>query len=148
MDIQDNQEFFEKRITKWTNDIKNKYVITGFIQGKENIANNRVGRVAQVRLEAGEWGSDCILLRHKDGTLIPHENQIFWLIPDKFKNYLDETFKDVYLDDSDKHFYTLQGKKKKKGFIVKSPIKENQSTPMRDLKNAISNKLNEIILTK
>jgi len=145
MNIEDNQEYFGKMINNWTPELKNKYVITGFIAGKENIANNRVGRVAQVRLEAGDFGSDCVLLRHKDDTLIPHENQSFWLIPDKFKDYLDNIFRDVYLDDSDKHFYTLQGKKRKKGFIVKSPIKENQSTPMRDIKNAISVKLNEII---
>lgn len=145
MDIEDNQEFFGKHIREWTNDLKNKYVITGFIAGKENIANNRVGRVAQVRLEAGDFGSDCVLLRHKDDTLTPHENQSFWLIPNKFKDYLDDIFKDASLDDSDKYFYTLQGKKRKKGFIIKSPIKENESTPMRDIKNAIFNRLNEII---
>ena len=145
MNIEDNQEYFGKKINNWIPELKNKYVITGFISGKENIANNRVGRVAQVRLEAGDFGSDCVLLRHKDDTLIPHENQSFWLIPDKFKEYLDEIFKDTYLDDSDTYFYTLKGKKRKKGFIIKSPIKENQSTPMRDIKNAISIKLNEII---
>ena len=148
MDIEDNQEYFGKYIDIWTPELKNKYVITGFIQGKENIANNRVGRVAQVRLEAGYYGSDCVLLRHKNDVLTPHENQSFWLIPDKFKDHLDEIFKDVYLDDSDKHFYTLQGKKRKKGFIVKSPIKENESTPMRDIKNSISIKLNDILNNK
>lgn len=148
MDIEDNQEYFGKIIDIWHSELKNKYVITGFIAGKENIANNRVGRVAQVRLEHGDYGSDCVLLRHKDNVLTPHENQSFWLIPDKFIDYLDNIFKDVHLDDSDKHYYTLQGKKRKKGFIVKSPIKQNQSTPMRDIKNAISNKLNEIITQK
>mgnify|MGYP003440473607 FL=1 len=146
MNIEDNQEYFGEIINNWTPELKNKYVITGFIAGKENIADNRVGRVAQVRLEAGDFGSDCVLLRHKDDTLIPHVNQSFWLIPDKFKDYLDNIFTDVYLDDSDKYFYTLGGKKSKKGFIVKSPIKKNQSTPMRDIKNAISVKLNDIII--
>lgn len=144
MKIEDNQAYFGDMIHFWTPELKNKYVITGFIAGKENIADNRVGRVAQVRLEAGAFGSDSVLLRHKDDTLVPHENQSFWLIPDKFKEYLDAIFKDVHLDDSDKHFYTIQGKKRKKGFIVKSPIKDNQSTQMRDVKSAISIKLKEI----
>lgn len=145
MNIEDNQEFFGTYINNWTPEFKNKYVITGFIAGTENIANNRVGRVAQVRLEAGDYGSDCVLLRHKDDTLVRHENQSFWLIPEKFKDYLDEIFKDTYLDDSDAIFYTIGGKKRNKGFIVKSPIKGNKSTPMRDIKNAISSKLDEII---
>lgn len=145
MNIEDNKEYFGKMINHWDNDLKNKYVTTGLIAGKENIANNRVGRVAQVRLEAGDFGSDCVLLRHKDGSLVPHENQSFWLIPDKFKDYLDEIFKDVYLDDSDKYAYTLQGAKSENGFIIKSHLKDNESSPMRDIKEAISNKLNEIL---
>jgi hypothetical protein len=144
-DIIDNEEYFGEMIHNWTIDLKNKYVVTGFISGIENVANNRVGRVVQVRLESGDWGSDCVLLRHKNNTLIPHQNQSFWLIPDKFNDYLNDIFKDTYSDDADKQFYTLQGKKKKKGFIIKSPIKKNQSTPMRDIKKSISIKLNEII---
>ena len=89
--------------------------------------------------------SDCVLLRHKDNTLIPHVNQSFWLIPDKFKDYLDEIFKDVYLDDSDEYAYTLQGTKSEKGFIIKSKLKDDESTPMRDIKKLISDKLNEIL---
>ena len=145
MNIQDNEEYFGKIINKWTPDLKNKYVITGFISGKENIANNRVGRVAQVRIDAGDYGSDCVLLRHKDDSLVHHENQSFWLIPDKFKDYLDEIFKDAYLDDSDEYAYTLQGTRSEKGFIIKSTLKDDESSPMRDIKKAISNKLNEIL---
>ncbi len=145
MNIEDNQEYFGKMINNWTPDLKNKYVITGFISGKENIANNRVGRVAQVRIDAGDYGSDCVLLRHKDDVLTPHENQSFWLIPDKFKDYLDEIFKDAYLDDSDEYAYTLQGTRSEKGFIIKSPLKDDESSPMRDIKKAISNKLSEIL---
>ena len=146
--IIDNEEFFGKYISEWKSEYKNAYVITGMIQGKECIAENRVGRVAQVRLEAGDYGSHCVLLRHRNDSLIPHENQSFWLIPEKFKEYLDECFKDVYEDDSDKHFYTLQKKKRAKGFIIPSKIKKGKSTPMRDIKNAISGKIDEIILTQ
>lgn len=144
MNIEDNEEFFGKIINNWTTELKNKYVITGFISGVENIANNRVGKVVQVRLEDGDYGSDCVLLRHKDNTLSPHVNQSFWLIHDKFKDYLDEIFKDVYLDDSDEYAYTLQGTKSEKGFIIKSKLKDDESSPMRDIKKLITNKLNDI----
>jgi len=55
--IIDNEEFCGKYISEWKPEYKNAYVITGMIQGKECIAENRVGRVAQVRLEAGDYGS-------------------------------------------------------------------------------------------
>jgi hypothetical protein len=145
MDIAENLEYFGKMITKWTPDLKNKYVITGFLSGKENTTNNRVGRVVQVRLEAGDYGSDCVLLRHKDNLLVPHTNQCFWLIPDRFKDYLDEIFKDAQSDKPDEYTYTLQEKEPKKGFIIKSPFKRGESTPMRDIKKAIANKLEEIL---
>jgi len=145
MDIENNKEYFGKMINNWTSEIKNKYVITGLISGKQNIANNRVGRVVQVRIEAGEYGSDCVLLRHKDDVLTPHENQSFWLIPDKFKDYLDEIFKDTFLDDSDEYPYTLQGTKSEKGFIIESPLKDDESSPMHDIKKAIYGELNKII---
>lgn len=145
MNIEDNLEYFGDYISEWKQEYKNKYVITGFIQGKENIAQNRVGRLVQVRLEAGDYGSDCILLRHSDDVLTPHENQSFSLIPDKFKDYLDECFKDTFEDDADKISYTIQMKKRAKGFIVKSKIKKGQSTPMRNIKNLICNKIDEII---
>lgn len=141
--IIDNQEYFGEYIREWKPEHKNKYVITGFQQGTEPTANNRVGRVAQVRLEAGAYGSDCVFLRMVNDKLVTHENQSFWLIPDKFKNYLDECFKDAYLDDSDKVKYTIGGKKGKKGFLIKSEIKG--STPMRDIKQAIIGKLEEIV---
>ncbi len=143
--IEDNKEYFGEYISEWKPEYKNAYVTTGMIQGKEQIAENRVGRVVQVRLEAGDYGSDCVLLRHRNDDLTPHENQSFWLIPDKFKDYLDELFKEVHKDDSDSHFYTLQGKKKAKGFIIASKVKLGKSTPMRDIKNAISCKIGEII---
>jgi len=124
MNIEDNQQYFGEVINNWTPELKNRYVITGSLAGKENTANNRIGRVAQVRLEAGAFGTDCVLLRHKDDSLIPHENQIFWLIPEKFKDYLDEIFKNAFLDDSDKFDYTIKNNKRERGFIVKSPIKK------------------------
>ncbi|KXX72751.1 hypothetical protein [Flammeovirga sp. SJP92] len=117
MTLKENKEYFGKMIHNWTNEYKNKYVITGLQQGGANF-DKRVGRVAQVRLEAGDFGSDNVLLRHCDGTLQQHTNQSFWLIPDKFTEYLNECFKDVYLDDSDKQNYTLEGQDSERGFTA------------------------------
>lgn len=140
----DNEEYFGKRITEWTPEHKHVYVITGMIAGKPSIAENRVGKVVQVRLEVGDFGSDLVLLRHRNDDLIPHANQSYYLIPEKFKSYLDEQFKDTYEDDADSFPYTLQGKESKQGFIIASPIGEGESTPMRDIKSAINNKLNDM----
>ncbi len=143
--ILENEEYLGEYISEWKPEYKNAYVITGMIQGLECIAENRIGRVAQVRLEAGAYGSDCVLLRHANNALRNHENQSFWLIPDKFKEYLGEFFKDVYMDDSDKYVYSLQKKKPAKGFIVPSKIKKGGSTPMRDIKSRIISKIEEKI---
>jgi len=88
-------------IHEWKPEYKNSYVITG-IQVGSNSIDTRIGKLVQVRLEAGDFGSDLVLLRHVNDSLCSHANQTFWLIPSKYKPYLDECFKGVYLDDSDK----------------------------------------------
>ena len=142
MKLEEDKEYFGEIINKWKPEYKNAYVITGMQMGGAGI-NKRVGRVVQIRLEAGEFGSDNVLLRHVDDSLMQHSNQSFWLIPKKFKVYLDNCFKGVHLDDSDTFAYTLGGKFSEKGFIIDSPIKDGESTPMRDIKTAICGKLKE-----
>lgn len=141
--IIENKEYIGEYISEWKPEYKNRYVITGLQQGREQTAYNRVGRAVQVRLEAGDYGSDCVFLRMVNDELMTHENQSFWLIPDKFKDYLDECFKDVHLDDSDKVEYTISGENPKKGFLIMSEIEG--STPMRDIKERIMGKIDEII---
>ena len=145
MDIDDNEEYFGEYISTWLESYKGRYIITGLIQGKDNIAKNRVGRLVQIRKEAGDFGSDCVLIRHKDDSLVPHTNQSFWLIPEKFNEYLDVIFKDVYEDDADSMIYTLQGEYPEKGFIIESSVPDGESTPMRDIKNAIFDKLDKFL---
>jgi hypothetical protein len=143
MKIKEDKEYFGEMIHDWTNEHKNKYVITGLQQGGASV-EKRVGRVAQVRIEAGDFGSDNVLLRHCDDVLQQHTNQSFWLIPDKFTEYLNECFKGAYLDDCDKYDYTLNEGSPERGFIINSKIKEGESTPMRDIKSAIYGKLSEL----
>jgi len=143
--INENKEYFGTMVQNWLPEYKNKYVITGMQQGGAGV-DMRIGRVVQVRLEAGDFGSDNILLRHCNDKLQQHTNQSFWLIPDKFTAYLDDCFEGVCLDDSDEYEYSLgQGKSPYKGFIKLSEINENESSPMRDVKKAIYNKLLKMV---
>lgn len=120
--IKNDTGYFGPRINNWTRDHKNIFVITGLLPlHMEYIPDNSIGRVAQVRIKSGVFGSDCVLLRHLDGRLIPHENQSFYVIPEKYLEYLAECFSDVYLDDSDLYDYTLQGNCSEIGFIVNKP---------------------------
>lgn len=143
IEIKEDKEYFGEYITEWKPEYENKYVITGQQQGFPGL-ERRIGRVAQVRLEAGEFGSDNVLLRHVDNVLMQHHNQSFWLIPDKFKSYLDECFKDVDMDNATECEYTIGEKLPEKGFIIQFKIKDGESTPMRDIKNAINDKLKDL----
>lgn len=122
---------------EWLNDHKGKYVITGLQQGNSSIVKF-IGKVVQVRLEAGMFGSNQVLLRHADDSLIPHENQNFYLISDKYNDCLDKYFSDVFIDDSDEMEYSILGENHEKGFIIPSKVKEGESTPLRDIKMSIS----------
>jgi hypothetical protein len=115
---------------------KGRYVFTG-IQQSENTVESRLGKVVQVRKEAGAFGSDIVLLRHSDDSLTSHENQSFYLIPKEFYSYLDAFFEGVCEDDADTQEYTLCKKQPEKGFIVPSKIASNEITPMRQIKEAI-----------
>ena len=130
-----------KRINTWSNDMKNQFVITGLQMG-ENKFEDLIGRVAQVRLESGEYGTDNVLLRHSNDVLRQHSNQSFWLIPTEFKDELDTLFKDVYLDDSDTIEYSINvGQEPEIGFIVPSKINDGETTPLREIKSDILNLL-------
>lgn len=46
------KKYFGEMIHEWSSIHKNEYVVTGMQQGKNDISN-RIGRVVQIRLEAG-----------------------------------------------------------------------------------------------
>ncbi len=141
--IKDNSEYldYKNMIHTWNSSHKNKYVITGPQLGRCT-TDTRIGKVVQIRLEADDFGSDIVLLRHANDVLRTHENQCFWLIPDKFTEYLDECFKDAYVDDADSEQYSINcGNAPAIGFIIPSKIAKDESTPLRDIKSAISSKL-------
>ena len=106
------QEYMGEMIHSFKESDFGEYVITGMIAG-ENTLLSKTGKLVQIRLEAGAFGSDMVLIRQADGTLRPHENQAFFRIPKKYHAEMDEFFKDVLKGDfHDKvgDEYTLQGK--------------------------------------
>lgn len=94
---------------------KGKYVLSGLINPT---LEQKLGILVQVRQEQGAFGSDVVLIREQDGTLSSHHNQSFWIIPDEYKDELDELFQDVYKDDADLQEYSIEGKENVKGFLV------------------------------
>jgi len=114
----------------WYNDLKlfgiekhfkfNDYILIGHIMGHVLEDNKKVGRVVQIRKEAGICGTDCVLIRHYDGSLSSHENQCFYKINKYHKKRMDELFKDSDTDiDHDGDEYTICDKLPATGFIVK-----------------------------
>ena len=129
------------QICKWKPTHKGAYVMTGPQQCLDPI--RKIGRVVQVRLKSGAFGSDTVLLRHADGMLVVHENQWFYTIPDQLKEEIGELYKDLDIsDDADENEYTLsKNKEPRKGFIIPSELPEGTVTPMDRVKNAIKQEI-------
>jgi hypothetical protein len=108
----------------------NKYIAVYFLINPDPII--MLGRIVQIRQEWGQFGSNQIFIRCCDDRLQVHENQAFHFLPDHLAAEADQLFKDVDLDEPDIP-YSLQGKDRKKGFIIKSRVKQGSTTPMREL---------------
>jgi len=72
----------DARFTLWGEEDYKKLSFGDFlITGASGPRFERViGYVVQVRVRAGAFGSDMVLMRHKDGNLVCHENQTFSII--------------------------------------------------------------------
>ena len=68
-----------------------RYVITalqyGNHQGQQGW-EKYVGYVVQVRKKAGAFNSDLIFLRHPDGNMCTHENQLFYYVQEPYLSQL------------------------------------------------------------
>lgn len=107
-------------IRDWNDSHFNEYVITGVQSGFSNNPNKRIGRIVQVRLKAGAFGSDLVLLRHANGDLTSHENQSFTPLKGEDRKRVHQAFLDanVCTDDPINREYSICGKLCFKGFIV------------------------------
>lgn len=113
----------EPQIRKFVDSDFNCYIVTGFLSGAS--IKMKVGKVVQVREEAGAFGSDTVLIRNCDGLLIPHENQSFYKVPHYAIKKSDEVFKDVFLDIINTP-YNLSGEFEEIGFIIKSKASDGE----------------------
>ncbi len=120
----------------------NTYIIVGFLPSASIAV--KIGRVVQIREEWGCYGSNQIFIRHYTNELQVHENQWFYKVPEKYIQRLNAIFSNTEAD-IENTTYSYKGRFKRKGFIVKSKIKNGISTPMRDINKAINNKINEIL---
>lgn len=110
----------------------------------------QVVRIIQVRIEAGDFGSDLVFCREMDWTLRPWHNTAFFRVKSKYKEQLDSFFKDtIEYDDSEKGKqtgYNYTGNRDNiVGFLIPSPYPEDHITPMKSVKASIYSKLDEII---
>lgn len=131
------QELYDKvrseslpMVRDFTENDFNKYIAVFFLFNPDPII--MLGRIVQVREEWGQFGSNQIYMRCCDDRLQVHENQAFYFVPDNLIKEMDELFKDAELDTPNTT-YSLQGKNRRKGFIVKSRIKKGDTTPMREV---------------
>jgi hypothetical protein len=113
----------------------NKYIAVGFLINPDPII--MIGRIVQFREESGAFGSNQIFIRCCDGRLQVHENQFFHFVPEAFNHELDVLFKDIDRDLPNRS-YSMQHQYEKKGFFIKSNIKEGETTPMREVKESLN----------
>ena len=132
-----------------------RYVITALQAGNHNGEQgweNYVGYVVQVRKKAGAFSSDLILLRHPDGSLGRHENQLFYYVQEPWLTELKElypegiTFTDYDTEDTE---YTLGEEYPEVGRIIEpkedGPPKDN--SPLAKITVTKSDGSQEIIIT-
>jgi hypothetical protein len=118
-----------------------RYVLTWLGPPKQYM----VGKLVQVRLEAGAYGSDMVLLRQSDNVLIRHENQNFYSISESFAKELDTLFSKVDQDSVEIEYTLANGEQPEIGFIIPSTILDGESTPMRDVLNACKHQIAKLI---
>ncbi|MCX4026974.1 plasmid protein [Endozoicomonas sp. SM1973] len=98
---------------------KGQFVLTGAIQGKERNFENNIGYCVQVRLNRGDFGGDVVFLRHCDGKLVPHDNQIFYALSEKQIEIAKPFFKPSMKTEPEDELYMLyEGKEPEAGFLI------------------------------
>jgi len=104
-----------------------EYLITGLQAGNlhgEKGWHKYIGYVVQIRKGIGCFGSNMILLRHPDGSLTPHENQLYYRMNDYWENKAKKLFKKGVVPESEDYTqpYTLGGKYPATGKIIENTV--------------------------
>lgn len=144
--IDDHGEWF----MEFTEDDFGIYAIPTFAGMLGMPLMSHVVRIIQVRKEIGAFGSDLVFCRLMDWTIQPWENTSFFRVKAKYKAKLDAWFKDtIEYDDSEvgkKTGYNHpEDRTNISGFIIQSPFTDDHVTPMKSIKIAISDAIDEII---
>ncbi len=132
---------YENRINFTEKDF-GRFVITGLING-ENSIYTRIGKVVQVRKEAGAFGSDTVFLRYANKVLGTSENNSYYAVSDSDSEIIKKWFGEIDLIDKPGDAYCIRGEFTETGFIIPSKIKEGETTPMREVVQKIKNILDE-----
>lgn len=126
-----HENYFAGRWTLSDSDLKfGDLVVTGLQCGNASDMAKYVGRVVQIRVGQGVFGSDVWLLRHPDGTLLSHENQGFWKLSAqdaedvRTKYYSSE----IWGCDSPETEYSICDQNPATGFIVPKPCGASEAT--------------------
>ncbi|MFA5409297.1 MAG: hypothetical protein WC343_11055 [Bacilli bacterium] len=95
-------------------------VVTGYHHAPDNLSY--LGRVVQIRVGWGAFGSDLVLIRHPDEALRAHENQCFWKLCEEDARTLLQRYypPDLLALDNDTIEY-FAGGIGKTGFVVRDP---------------------------
>jgi len=104
----------------------NSLVISGHCMG--SVPDYKmVGRLLQIRKSTGQFGSDTILVRLMDGSIMSFENQSFNIVSDEYKEFYGELMSDVKLDEPNIE-YSIMDEDKATGFVVpEKQVKRNRT---------------------
>ncbi len=105
-----------------------EYLITGLQVGNHNGEKGwqkYIGYVVQIRKGIGCFGSNMIMLRHPDGTLATHENQMYYRMNKYWENKTKKLFKKGVTPEEAEDYtqpYTIGGKYPAIGKIIEANV--------------------------
>ena len=108
---------------------RGEIVLSYIFADREFKFDNQFGRVVQIRLGCGQFGSDMYFIRLCTGELITAENQSFRKVPEKYIELVESHFSTSmeYEKDGFEKGYTISGNQLEIGFIIDG--KNTQGTP-------------------
>lgn len=119
------EEIQKKSNSKYTDssdDFKyGQFVRIGLIQGKPFDFDHCVGFLVQIRKKRGAYGSDQYIIRHSNGKLMTHSNQMFWKISDTLIEDIVKFFPhtpEEEFEGNEEIEYNIEGEKPEKGFLI------------------------------
>jgi hypothetical protein len=126
------------------------YVITGM--QFPNVPVRRVGYVVQVRKKAGAFGTDIVFIRHPDGCLVTHENQVFYMMNEEDVKELKEFYPQDCGPEYEDHTkeYSIGGKFPMAGKIVHPNGKQETGAKSHPVRITVEsdNRTEEIIIVE